>query len=157
MKYLINLIALAVLAGIVYGIIQFKDSDTFYAWKKSSERSMDKAARFIGGRTNTARAEMFPERKRPLTFIEREEQLRQYLPMVFKDFTQEDWNSFWSFIFDPVEKKGKGLFAEKHQRSREEIAAVLVDKYPNPFSRFREDHWFYFWQIVLGPDIVEPQ
>ncbi len=150
MKYLVNLIALVILGFIIYGVIQFKDSDSFYELRQSTRQFTSKASEFIASRKQRMNMEMNPERKRPLTFIEKQQELQVFVPDVFDAFSDKDWDDFWNYIYEPVEDTS-GTFATKKQRPKEEIEAYMRYRYPKPFAAFREDHWFYFWDIVLGP------
>ncbi|MBN3040726.1 MAG: hypothetical protein JW867_06325 [Candidatus Omnitrophica bacterium] len=151
MKYIINLIALLILGLMIWGVVKFKDSSTYYSWQGSAKKVKKTADDFIQARKNTIQMELNPERKRPLTFIKKEEMLRIYVPDVFEGFSEKAWADFWDFIYSPV-KDNSGTFATKKQRPKEEIEAYLIYRYPKPFSYFRQDHWFYFWEIVLGED-----
>lgn len=149
MKYVINLVALAILALIVIGIVKFKDSEAYYGLQHKSKDFGKEIGHFIQARKKAVMMEISPTRKRPITFIEQEEQLRMFVPTVFEGFTQESWDNFWDFIYEPITDRS-GKYATKRQRTKEEIMSFLRYKYPKPFSDFREDHWFYFWQIVFG-------
>jgi|TARA_B100000315_G_C14584071_1_gene591989 hypothetical protein len=149
MKYLVNVVALVLVVLIVIGIIKFKDSDSYYAWQKKTERATKGVSDFMAVRKNNMEMEMSPERQRPLTFIEKEEKLKMFVPTVFDSFTDKSWKDFWNFIYDPVQDD-EGALAAKRYREKSEVESYLRYRYPKPFSNFREDHWHYFWEITLG-------
>jgi len=149
MKYLINLVALIILAFIVIGIMKFKESDAYYELQHKTKGLTKEVGEFVAARKQSVAMEIDPERKRPLTFIDREEQLRMFVPTVFQGFTQDSWDNFWDYIYEPITDKS-GKYPVKRQRNQEEIMSLLRNKYPKPFAEFREDQWFYFWQIVFG-------
>jgi len=148
MKYIINLVALVVLALIVIGVIKFKDSDAYYGLQRRTKNFTKGVNEFIQARKKLVEMEINPERRRPLTFIEKEEQLRMFVPTIFEGFNQDSWDNFWDFIYEPITDRS-GKYPVKRQRTKEEIMSFLRYKYPKPFGDFREDHWFYFWQIVF--------
>lgn len=149
MKYIINLIAIILLAAIVFGVIKFKDSDLYYDWKYKTKGLTKEVSEFVKARKQSVAMEISPERKRPLTFIDREEQLRIFVPTVFEGFSQQEWDNFWDYIYEPITDTS-GKYPLKRQRTQEEIMSVLRNKYPKPFADFKDEHWFYFWQIVFG-------
>lgn len=149
MKYIVNVIAIVVLVAGVFAAIKFKDSDTFYYFQKKMERLGDEAGEFMAARKHAVEMEMSPERKRPITFIEKEEKLRMFVPSVFEGFSDQAWQDFWDYIYVPINDTS-GKYTTKRQRTKEEIKSLLLSKYPKYFSRFRPDHWHYFWEIVLG-------
>ncbi len=149
MKYLINIIAICLLVAGIFGVIKFKDSDAYYAAQKKMERLGNNAGEFMEARKTAIKMDMAPGRRRPITFIERQEKLNMFIPTIFEGYNDESWNNFWDFIYEPVEDRS-GKYPTKRLRTKDEIKSFMINKYPKPFSNFREDHWFYFWEIVLG-------
>jgi len=92
------------------------------------------------------------ERSRPLSTLEREEKLKQFLPNVFGDFSEDDWNDFWKLIYGtfPEQNSANKLLPKKYrQLTLEEIEERLIDYYPDNFGRLGPEHWDYFWRGIL--------
>lgn len=147
MKYFVNIIALILLALVVFGAIIFKESDTYYRWRNQTLAFFDRAEKFINQRKANIALETKPPRKRPLTFIEQEEILSAYIPNVFGNLSQEDWTRFWDLIYKPI-SPGKGNFIQKRYLSKDEVERYLIDNYPDPFLNFSREYWHDFWQIA---------
>jgi hypothetical protein len=91
------------------------------------------------------------ERQRPFSLMERETELKLYIGEPFRGFNTEDWKEFWQIIYGgyPIENPGKGGLPNKmRQLSQEEIASILIRKYPQPFSDFGQNHWKLFFDIL---------
>jgi hypothetical protein len=151
MKYIVNIIAICLLAAGIFAAVKFRDSDTFYFLQKKAERVKKSAGEFMQAKKQVMEMEMSPTRKRPITFIEKEEKLRMFVPNVFEGFSEKAWEGFWDYIYLPIDDTS-GKYLTKRHRTKEEIQSFLANKYSDPFSRFRSDHWHYFWEIVLGND-----
>jgi hypothetical protein len=149
MKYIVNIIALCVLAVGILAVIKFKDSDAYYAFEKKMESVGKGAGEFMEAKKKTVQMEMAPTRRRPITFIEQEEKLMMFAPNVFEGFSEASWSNFWDFIYELIEDNS-GKYPTKRHRTKEEIKEFLINQFPKPFSQFRQDHWHYFWEIVLG-------
>lgn len=92
------------------------------------------------------------ERRRPVSLLERETELRLYVGEPFNNFSAQDWREFWDIVYgvyaiEPPEKNG--LPKKMRQFTRDEIALELMQKYPQPFANFKEEHWKIFFGIVL--------
>jgi hypothetical protein len=83
-----------------------------------------------------------PLRRRPLTCIQREEALRQYLPKLFAEFSETEWDKFWELIYDPIVDKRTKV---SRYRSREEVEENLRRKYPQFLGELRESQWQEIW------------
>jgi hypothetical protein len=94
----------------------------------------------------------WPERRPPITLAERQIALVAYMPEPFEKFTADDWNDFWSLIYGvyPLDDTGNDRLPKRVRNlDAEEVKQELVVRYPFPFQHFQEEHWKYFWQIVL--------
>lgn len=83
-------------------------------------------------------------RRRPLSLVERETELKLYLGEPFKGFSYAQWEEFWSLIFDvfPEEyAQAPGEPIRVRQLSSAEIADKLMKLYPDPFAYFKTEHW----------------
>lgn len=147
MKYLGNIIAIIVVGVLVWGAIQFKKSDTYQSLRWKLGNAFQHIKTFINVHKHNISMEWSPSRKSPLTFIEKEEALRVYIPEVFGKFDARQWREFWALIYVPIEEK-QGSFKVKRYRTKEEIESYLRYKYHNPFAYFEKGHWFVFWNIL---------
>lgn len=92
------------------------------------------------------------ERRRPLSLIEKETELKLYVGQPFIDFEEKDWKEFWNLIYGvfPGEIPEKpGLPKRVRQLTENEIAFELMSLYSNPFVYFKEEHWRIFFSIIL--------
>jgi len=91
-------------------------------------------------------------RKKPLSLLEREAELKLYVAEPFRSFSDNDWREFWDIIYlpQPIERlEKKGLPNKMRQLSEDEIAFELMERYPQPFANFREEHWKMFFGIIF--------
>lgn len=91
-------------------------------------------------------------RRRPLSLVERETELKLYIGEPFKSFTHKEWDYFWHLAYDtfPVEEpQEQGLPAKVRQLTIDEIADKLMKRYPDPFAFFKLDHWEALFGIAL--------
>lgn len=93
-----------------------------------------------------------PQRKRPVALEQKETELKLYVGEPFRDFSSEDWKSFWDLVYgarpkDDPEKPG--LPRRVRQLTADEIAAELISLYPAPFVFFSEAHWESFFGIIF--------
>jgi hypothetical protein len=149
MKYIGNIIAIIIVALLIWGVVQIKKGDRQYLFQEHIEGFFNQVKRFVGIKKQNIAMEVSPSRRRPITFIEKEETLRVFAPDLFGTFSPQDWTRFWGIFYDPIKEK-QGLFTVKRYRTEEEIKSYLTEKYPNPFSYFQPVHWSYFWEIVWG-------
>jgi hypothetical protein len=92
------------------------------------------------------------QRSRPLSTLEKEEQLKQFLPDLFGAFSESDWDGFWKLFYGKFpEKSSKNKFLPKKYRhlTPGEIERKLIDYYPDSFGRFAAAHWDYFWNGII--------
>jgi len=147
MKYLVNIIAIIVIALLIWGAIEFKKSNTYYSFQRGLSNFSQRVKNFINVKKHNIGMDISPPRKVPLTFIDKEAALQEYLPEVFQKFDAQEWKEFWALIYTPIEEK-QGRFTVKRYRTREEVESVLKDRYPNPLAYFRENYWYELWSIA---------
>ncbi len=149
MKYLINLIAIVGFALLVFGLMKFKESKAYSGLKAKTKQATKHVDDFVKAKKHNISVGVNPDRKPPLTFIAREEKLRQFMPDVFEGFRARDWKEFWRIIYLPIERK-KGSFMLKGYRTKPEIKEYCRKKYGGSFHNLGYSHWNYFWELVLG-------
>jgi hypothetical protein len=150
MKYFLNFVlSFVIVFLIIIGAISFKKSHLYQSFREKLDNFYQYIAQFIEVKKHNLSMELSPPRKPPLTLIEKETQLRMFLPNFFGRFDREEWENFWALIYEPIEET-QGAFKVKRYRTKEEIEDYLAYYYPQPFSYFRKQHWDYFWNIVLG-------
>jgi hypothetical protein len=149
LKYFVNIIAIIIVILLIWGIVQIKEKDKPYPFKGRIERFFDQVKQFVKIKKHNINMETSPPRRRPLTFIKKEETLRLFAPDPFEEFGPDDWRFFWDIFYEPIKEK-QGKFMVKRYRTEEEIKIYLTEEYPNPFSYFKPVHWSYFWEIVWG-------
>ena len=141
MKYLMNLLALIILAGVVFGVIQLRQTKQYSRIARKGASVKESIGQFFKAKEHNIRLETGGgTRKRPLTFIEQQESLIEMAPNVFADYGDRQWNQFWDYVYNPVRRK-EGSYTVKRYRSKEEITEFLIEAYPDPFSYFQADHW----------------
>ncbi|UCC95421.1 MAG: hypothetical protein JSW40_01395 [Candidatus Omnitrophota bacterium] len=145
MKYIVNIVAILLVVILVFAVIEFKDSSSYYALQKNFQRLLQPIQQFFKVKKHNISMEVSPERQPPLTFIEQEANLREFVPDVFGKFDERDWQQFWSLIYLPTTEK-QGLLAVKRYRTKEEIEDYLRDRYPRPLSYFRGSDWDELWR-----------
>jgi hypothetical protein len=92
------------------------------------------------------------ERRRPITLLDREDELRLYIGEPFRNFTPEDWDWFWDIVygvFPEGEPQKKGLPKGMRQLNFNEISSKLMSRYPQPFTYFKKEHWNIFFGIIF--------
>jgi len=149
MKYLKNIIGIAVVVAVALFIINFhkiKETGFLTSQAGSWRASVDQKLEIYKHNFSFTFA---PERKRPLSFLSREAKLIHLAKNVFGQFDPGEWNEFWNLIYDPVEEEQGDNLVKRYQ-TQEEIEYYLKYTYSNPFSYFQKEHWNYFWNIVFG-------
>ena len=145
MRFLIGLLILFIL---VVGIIAFKNSDYYEPFVNNLSKHKGTIVDNIGILIDNILTDINPARKRPVSFLNKEAKLKDYLPEVFEKFTKEEWDRFWDLIYG-LKDEGKGLIKKKVYRNQSEVEDYLGYNYPNPFSYFQRQHWDYFWSIIF--------
>ena len=147
MKYIINIIAIVVIALLVFGAIEFKKSNAYYGLQRNIGNLTQTVKNYINVKKHNISMETAPPRQTPLTFIDKEAALEQYLPEVFASFSEQEWRSFWALVYVPIKEK-QGKLTVKRYRTQEEVQSILKKRYSNPFSYFDSNYWYEFWSIA---------
>ncbi|MDP2923698.1 MAG: hypothetical protein Q8O30_08285 [Candidatus Omnitrophota bacterium] len=147
MRYVVNIIALFLVGLLVFAVIKFKEDSNSYPFEERIKKISKSVSKFIKAEKRNIDTSLTPPRRMPLTAIEREEAMRQYVPYVFGSFSDKDWKNFWALIYEPIDAK-EGGFSVKRFRTKDEVERILADRYSDPFGYFQENHWFDFWQYV---------
>ena len=90
-------------------------------------------------------------RKRPLSLIQKETELKLYIGEPFRSFKYRDWAYFWDLIYGGFYKEITGspdLPKKKRQLTFDEIAIELMSRYPQPFAFFRDTHWKVLFGVI---------
>ncbi|MFA7676876.1 MAG: hypothetical protein WCY34_01765 [Candidatus Omnitrophota bacterium] len=146
MKYLSNLIAIVIIVGLVYAVVQFKQSDTYYNLRSKTDSFFRRADTFVKVRKNNISMEMAPSRKRHISMLEVQANLENWMPQVFGAFSDGDWQQLWDFIYQPISEK-QGGFTIKRYHTRQEVESYLKNEYPD-LSLLRENDWAEVWGIA---------
>ncbi|MCK9574091.1 MAG: hypothetical protein M0R20_06860 [Candidatus Omnitrophica bacterium] len=146
MKYAVNIIAIFVVVIIVIFAVNLRNNTDKLPFQYEIKKFFNEFSQMIKTRTANIGMEVSPSRRKKTTFIDKEAQLRQFIPDVFGKFSESDWRNFWSFIYDPVYDK-KSKYGRKRYRSKEEIEGFLRDRFPM-FNYLDSGHWNYFWNVV---------
>lgn len=92
-----------------------------------------------------------PQRRRPVSLLKKETELKLYIGEPFRDFTQKDWDGFWELIYGvfPEEAPLKQRLPKKMvQLTFDAIAFELMSRYPEPFAYFKEEHWKILFGVI---------
>ncbi|MDD3296397.1 MAG: hypothetical protein PHU64_03455 [Candidatus Omnitrophica bacterium] len=149
MKYISNIIAIAIIAGLVYAAVQFKQSDAYHNLRLNADNFFKRADTFVKVRKNNISMEIAPVRKRHISMLEVQANLENWMPQVFGALGDEDWRQFWDFIYEPISEK-QGGFTVKRYHTRQEAESYLKNKYPD-LSYLRENDWSEVWGIAKVP------
>ena len=149
MRYIGNLIAIAIVVILIIGLINFRNTDTYQNLKRSSSRPIQIVKQGIEVFKHNIGFTFSPQRERGITMVKKEVQLIGLVPDFFGDFGRKDWDNFWNVIYEPVKEK-QGLYEVKRYRSKAEIRSYLVSNYYGVFSNLNDNQWKYFWEIVLS-------
>jgi hypothetical protein len=156
MKYAGSIISLLVVALLVWGAIEFKDTPAYYSFKAKLDNVFQKIVQYVQVTKHNIMFDVSSERKPPATLIDKEAKLQAFLYPAseeFQRFDDKDWQQFyaylWNLIYGATEEE-QGSFEIKRHRSKDEIEEQLIHDYPDPFSRLQRQHWNYFWNITLG-------
>jgi hypothetical protein len=147
MRYIINVIAILVVAIIVSLVIHFKNNATSYPFQGNVKKFLKEVSQLITTKKKNIKMDIAPSRKKKVTFIDKESILRQYIPWVFGEFNDSDWKRFWGLIYDPVSDTSS-KYGQKRYHTRDEIEGYLIENYSNPFSNFSQTQWQDFWNII---------
>lgn len=165
MRYLGTIIFLAIIALIIFGSIQFKDSPLYQTYRTKAENLIQYIKRWGQVKRHnmkidysipapreewmTGEQEVISSRNPPMSLLVAKTKLENFFPDQFvKTLKQDDWDYIFSLIYEPVSEKQRD-FTVKRYLTKEEIEQDLIYQYDFPFSYFRQQHWDYFWDIVL--------
>ena len=147
MKYITNFIAIGVVALLVYGAIKFKQSDAYFAMRWHVASFFQKTKNFVEIKKQNIREEIKPSRKRPLTFIQIQGELENWMPEVFQNqFTDSDWEMMWNLIYVP-DKVNDGGFEVYRYKTRGEVQSILRYEHTN-LSYLKDNDWWELWSIA---------
>lgn len=139
---LITTISLVLLAGLVLFLLNFSQSQGLNGLRDNCKYKLNII------RQNTLNF-ISPKRRPPFTIIALKENLKTALPVPFVEFTEEEWERFWNWIYGNFEEAKDDWPKRKRQLTKEEIQDMLRSYYRNPFGYFREQQWDIFWKQVL--------
>ncbi len=146
MKYVVNIIAICALFIAIIIAVILKNNSSGLPFHNEVDKFFREVSQMMKARAYNIKMDISPSRKKNLTFIDKEENLKQFIPWVFGEFTASDWKSFWAVIYDPV-YDAKSKYGRKRYRTKEEIKNILCERYP-VFDSFDAGHWHYFWSVV---------
>ncbi|MBP7088577.1 MAG: hypothetical protein KBB01_04685 [Candidatus Omnitrophica bacterium] len=149
MKYLVNILAIAILFIIILGIVNFKKSDNFESLKDNANGPVN----FVKDGLKALKYNIFfdfsQKKKKSISMAREEAELMSLAPHLFGEFSRQDWDKFWEVIYQPIKEK-KGNFSFKRYRTKEEMRERFLKLYESAFFGFGSDDWKYFWKITLG-------
>lgn len=141
MKFFVSFLSLCVIGALIFGLIFFKKSSFF---QENQGGVFQNIKEFMAVKKHNL---FFAQRQPPISFVEKEAKLSEFLPQVFGQFDSGEWRDFWALFYEPMEVE-KGKYKVKKYRSKADIEEYLTMNYENPFSFFKPEHWAYFWEIV---------
>src|SRR3989338_11230413 len=146
MKYIYNFIAIGVVALLIFGVIKFKESQSYGAFRWHLDNLLHKSKSFIAAKKYNIKEELKPARKRPITFIQIEAELLNWAPQALGELTEQDWAALWDLVYNPV-KVEEGGFKVYRYRSRQEVQDILRDRHSS-LNALRDADWSEFWSIA---------
>jgi hypothetical protein len=144
LRYMVNALAIILVVLIVYSVIEFKKKNNTYPFEERIAGVYKEFLKFLRVEKTNLNIIAAPSRKIPLTFIQREEALRQLNPELFANFSEREWAKFWLLIYEPIQEK-QGKYTVKRFRTREEVQNILREKYSSVFGYFKEGQWQELW------------
>ena len=142
-QYFANFIAIGIIAGLIFGAKYFKQSPTYEYMRYKFAYWTQDIRGYIGAYKHNVDMLNDPPRKPPLTFLENEGALELWLPDVFGNFGEGDWEGFWALIYETIEVK-EGRHMIKRYRTRQEVQSILRDRYYD-LSYLRQPDWNELW------------
>lgn len=143
LKKLIGLIVgVAILAVAIISLSKIANHPTIGASRANLKMSLDV---FFGNLTGS----ISPGRSTPISTLALEESLRTYVPLPFREFTEENWRWFWKLMYGRIEEDWGGWPKRKRQLTKIEVQDTLIGYYQRPFGSFGDQQWASFWQFVL--------
>jgi len=147
MRYVTNIIAILVVVGIVIGVIQYRQRSSTYPFEDTFKQAYKNLGKTLRAKEKEVLVSIVPDRKEPLTFITKETALRELVPEVFANFSEEEWKYFWGIIYNPIAIK-QGKKTVKTYRSRDEIESMLRDRYSQVLGYYDDTKWFALWKAA---------
>jgi len=92
-------------------------------------------------------------RHKPITLVKKETELMLYIGEPFKSFSPDEWQEFWDLIYEAYPKEPSeepGMPNRMRQLTTDEIASELMERYPQPFFSFTEEHWQVLFGVIAG-------
>ncbi|MFO8053367.1 MAG: hypothetical protein R6U54_05385 [Candidatus Omnitrophota bacterium] len=165
MRYLSTIIFLAIVALIVFGAIQFKDSPFYQTYRTKAENFIQYIKRWGQVKKHNIKMtydvpspkeewmdneqEVASDRKPPMSLLVTKTKLENFFPDQFvKKLDQSDWDYIFNLIYEPIYDQ-QGDFKVKRYLTQSEIERELIHSYEFPFSYFQKQHWDHFWNVVL--------
>jgi hypothetical protein len=143
------LLVIAALAFIIFKLIESGALDGLRSNFSSDWQDVRNQTQIVKENTRDFFA---PSRKPPLSFLIAQESLKQNLPVPFANFAEQDWQDFWRLIYGTHETDDSGSvysITRRRQLSIEEIEQILMNDYPQIFSRFDRRMWDEFWKLAF--------
>jgi len=145
MKYLVNVLTIAVIALLVWGAVRFKETSSYSLMRYRIDSFFGRVSNFVESKKKSIGVSYSPPRKpNAVTMIEREAKLREFAPWVFEEWSPEEWNQFWALIYETIDDREDGVRV-KRQRTRREVEGYLEGRYSDPFASFTDGDWNEFW------------
>jgi hypothetical protein len=91
------------------------------------------------------------QRRRPVSTLKQETELKLYIGPPFRDFVRRDWHEFWRIIYGAYPKdkpEREGLPVRVRQLNEEELKEELIQRYETPFKFFYPEHWKMFFDLI---------
>ncbi len=147
MKYIVNIIAICILAIVIYGLVQFKETGSYIFLRSKVNKTLNFAKEKATNVKQNIAMDISGERKKPVLLVDKETYLINLSPKTFVNFGPRDWDKFWDVIYDPIREGG--VFGAKRYRTKEEIKSYLINNFSSDFSRLRRRDWEILWKIVF--------
>ena len=144
--YFGNLVALILLAGLVYGAIKYKGSPLEGEVKVRFSGMTQGIQEFINVRKHNISMELDPPRKRPYSFLEREGKLELWAPDIFGEFSEQEWSFFWHLIYDQTDQRQNGHTVKRYY-TRREVQNILRDNFSG-LSYLKDPEWSELWSVA---------
>ena len=132
------------------GIILLSRAPSAEYLRNNLKRQWDKFLYFAKIQKENLALEIDAPRKKPFNLYARQERLMMKIGEPFASFSPEEWQEFWSLVYDVVTERGPQGETIRRQRTEEEIQRSLKYNYPHKFSMFREEHWKLMSSIIYS-------
>ncbi|MCF7907881.1 MAG: hypothetical protein K9L86_03260 [Candidatus Omnitrophica bacterium] len=147
MKYITNLIAIGVIAFLVFGAIKFKQTDAYSTARWHVSNFFKSTKNFVEAKKKNISEELKPSRQRPLTFMQIQGELQNWMPEVFlEQFGDSDWELMWNLVYI-ADKVDDGGFKVYRYKTREEVESILRYEYTD-LNYLKDNDWRELWSIA---------